>query len=67
MAAARRTRVSDDRQGGPRPADLTRLQAELATRLRRVCADMSPEEFDALVREMARVKVKYDLPATQRL
>jgi hypothetical protein len=45
------------------PASLHRqLEDEVATRLRRVCRDMPPERFEALVREIVRVKVKYDPP-----
>jgi hypothetical protein len=59
--------VTADREGQLRPGELARLHSELALRLRPVCADMPPSEFDALVREVARVKVKYDLPASDRL
>ena len=59
--------MNAERRGQLRPEELTRLHAELALRLRPVCADMAPEEFDALVREVARVKVKYDLPASDRI
>ena len=38
------------------------LEEDVATRLRHVCRDMPPERFAALVREIVRVKVKYDPP-----
>ena len=46
----------------PRRDPLVRLHDDVAARLRGVCADMPPEQFDALVREVVRVKVKYDPP-----
>ena len=47
-------------RGPETPGETSRLHAEIATRLRSVCADMPAERFDQLVREIARVKVKYD-------
>ena len=40
----------------------TSLHDEVAARLRPVCADIPADRFDALVREIVRVKVKYDPP-----
>ena len=46
------------------PARLQRqLQDEVAARLCRVCRDMPPDRFEALVREIVRVRVKYDPPS----
>lgn len=36
------------------------LQRDIADRLRPVCAMMSEESFEQLVREIAAVKLKYD-------
>ena len=36
------------------------VRADIAARLRRVCADMAPSEFEALVARMARVQIKYE-------
>ena len=54
-------------QGSDRSTDATsdalaRLHEETAVRLRRVCRDMPPDRFAALVREVVRVRVKYDPP-----
>ena len=38
---------------------LASLQHDIATRLRRVCAGMSEEIFDELVRDIAAMKLKY--------
>ena len=46
----------------PRLDSLAGLHEEVAGRLRHVCRGMPPEEFEALVREIVRVKVKYDTP-----
>jgi hypothetical protein len=40
---------------------LTRTKLEIAERIRCVCAGLSPEEFDALVSQMAEVQIKYTL------
>ncbi len=39
---------------------LDQLEREIAARLKLVCAEMSPEAFLALVRDIARVKLKYE-------
>lgn len=43
----------------PNPA-LELLERDIAARLKPVCAHMSPERFVELVRDIARVKLKYD-------
>lgn len=35
------------------------LRADVATRLSRVCGDMAPDAFDALVDEICAVKVRW--------
>ncbi len=35
------------------------LERDIAARLKPVCTEMSPEEFRELVRDIARVKLKY--------
>ena len=65
--------VADDRcvrgQVSHRPAEpphrdpLARLHDEVASRLRGVCPDIPPDRFEALVREIVRVRVKYDPPS----
>ena len=40
---------------------LNRAKSEIAERIRRVCAGMSPEDFDVLVSHMAEVQIKYSL------
>lgn len=37
------------------------LERDIAERLRPVCGHMSPESFQELVRDIARVKMKYGL------
>lgn len=37
------------------------LKADIAARLRPVCSDLSEESFQQLVREIAAVKLKYDI------
>lgn len=44
------------------------LERDIAARLRPVCGHMSPESFQEIVRDIARVKMKYDpesLPTEQ--
>jgi hypothetical protein len=44
------------------------LERDIAARLRPVCGQMSPESFQELVSDIARVKMKYDpqsLPTEQ--
>ncbi|MDP9176572.1 MAG: hypothetical protein M3O61_02730 [Gemmatimonadota bacterium] len=43
----------------PNPA-LERLERDIAARLRPVCGHLSPESFQELVRDIARVTLKYD-------
>jgi hypothetical protein len=38
---------------------LARLAADVATRLRPVCSDLPAAEFDALVRDIARIKLRW--------
>ena len=49
---------------------LAALQRDIATRLRPVCAGLSEESFEQLVRDVAAVKLKYGMdaetPATLR-
>ena len=40
-------------------ARLARLVAEIGARLRPVCSAMPPAEFDALVRDIARMKLRW--------
>lgn len=47
----------------PRHHALARLHDEVASRLRGVCPDIPPDRFETLVREIVRVRVKYDPPA----
>ena len=42
------------------PYDYDGIEAGVAERLRRVCADMPPEEFDELVRTAALIQWKYE-------
>lgn len=42
-------------------ARLAELQAEIASRLRPLCAAMPQAEFDALMRQMAERQLKYEL------
>ena len=37
------------------------LERDIAERLRPICGHMSPESFEELVRDIARVKTKYGL------
>jgi hypothetical protein len=39
---------------------LDRLEREIAARLKPVCTEMSPEDFRQLVRDIAKVKLKYE-------
>jgi hypothetical protein len=39
---------------------LERLERDIAARLRPLCGHMSPESFQELVSDIARVKMKYD-------
>ena len=55
-------RAESPRAESARLEPLARLHEEVATRLRSVCLDMPAERFDALVREIVRVKLKYDTP-----
>ena len=40
---------------------VTRAKSEIAARIRRVCGEMSAEEFDRLVSDMAEVQIKFSL------
>lgn len=40
---------------------VTRTKNEIAARIRGVCGQMPPEEFDRLVSDMAEVQIKYSL------
>jgi hypothetical protein len=42
------------------PARLDQLRAEISARIRRVCAHLSEDQFDELVRDIATVTLKYD-------
>ena len=42
---------------------LAALQRDISQRLRPVCASLPDAEFDALVRDIAAVKLKYDSEA----
>ena len=44
----------------PDPESLDRLRAEISARIRRVCAHLSEDQFDELVRDIATVTLKYD-------
>lgn len=43
-----------------REAELQRLVAEIAARLRNVCADLSHDEFAKLVLDIARTRQRFD-------
>jgi hypothetical protein len=49
----RRTRVD-------RRARFEAIKGDLAARLRAVCADMAPTEFETLVARMARLQLSYE-------
>jgi hypothetical protein len=42
------------------PNDYDEVEAAVASRLRRVCPDMSADEFDELVRTAALIQAKYE-------
>ena len=52
----------------PAPATLDQLCAEISARIRRVCAHLSENQFEELVRDIAAVTLKYDeeRPRTSR-
>ena len=52
------TTVREDDQSGR--SRLAELYADVERRLARVCAHLSPEDFDALVLDIAHVKLKYE-------
>jgi hypothetical protein len=43
-----------------RATRVEQLTADIATRLRRVCAHLPEDEFAALIREIADVKLRYE-------
>jgi hypothetical protein len=49
----RRTRLD-------RRARFEDIKADITARLRRVCADMAPAEFETLVSRLARVQLRYE-------
>ena len=55
--------MSDRPTEPPRHDALARLHDEVASRLRGVCPDIPHDRFEALVREIVRVRVKYDPPS----
>lgn len=40
---------------------LERTRADISARLRRVCTDMSQEQFEALVSRAAEIEIKYEV------
>jgi hypothetical protein len=46
--------------GASNPEGLDQLRANIAQRLRTVCAHLPPEEFDALVLKIATVTLRYE-------
>lgn len=55
----RRTKLVERRRHEDRQARLDWTKAEVAERIARVCAEMTPQEFDALVTRMANIEIKY--------
>jgi hypothetical protein len=61
----RPTREGDDRRRSKpstravRAAELEQLVAEIGARIRPVCSHMSDGEFDALVLDMARMRLRF--------
>ncbi len=49
-----------------RAARVGEIMRDAATRLRRVCASLSDDQFDALLRRIAEVTVKYEALAELR-
>ena len=49
----------DRRNHRARTALFERTKRRISSRVRVVCAEMPPEEFDALVSRMATVEIKY--------
>ena len=45
------------------PQRVAVVKAELAQRLRKVCAHFEPRDFDALTERMAKVELKYAVRA----
>ena len=60
LTLAHEAPVSDSSAHAPPRDALTRLHDEVAARLRPVCRDIPDDRFDALVREVVRVRLKYD-------
>lgn len=50
-----------------RVALLRRAKGEIATRIARVCGDMSAPDFDALVTHMAELEIKYAMRRSEDL
>lgn len=46
---------------------LAELQRDITARLRTVCGDMSEDDFEKLVREIAAVKIKYGYESDRSL
>jgi hypothetical protein len=44
----------------PQPTDVERVTADIAARLRRVCAHLPDDEFAQLVLDVAQVRMRYD-------
>ena len=44
----------------PDPERLEQLRRDITSRLRRVCANLPPDEFDALVLQIATVTLRYE-------
>jgi hypothetical protein len=52
-------RYPERRTRPDRRARFEEIKADITARLRRVCADMTPAEFETLVSRMARVQLRY--------
>ena len=57
----KRVALTERRLEEPRQDRLQRTKAEIAARLRRVCEELSPDDFDALVERMASIEIKYTM------
>jgi len=53
--------MQDRRQRPQRRARFEEIRQEISERMRDVCREMAPTEWDALLSRMARVQLKYEI------
>ena len=59
--------LQERRQRPERRVRFEEIRAEIAKRVRAVCSEMTPDEFEALLSRMARLQLKYEVASLAEL